>query len=228
MEESQAPMDGRCQAAGARTGDRLFAMEAVVTFGRALAKARGPVRAKSGTRDDRRFEVVAVASSAGGLRTLGFVLGSLPADFRAPIVIVQHLNPRHRSLMPKILARRTTLRVKEASAGDALSIATVYLAPPDQLVHFLRLSADLLFESVAAPFGEHAIGVVLTGTGTDAAMGTRAIRQNGGTVIAQEPATSEFPGMPAAAIRTGCVDSVLPLEDIGGALVEFVSKGAGR
>jgi two-component system, chemotaxis family, protein-glutamate methylesterase/glutaminase len=212
---------------------------------RLSARARSQIDPRPAeVHDGDRFDVVAMAASAGGLHALGVVLSSLPRDFRSPIVLVQHLDPRHRSLMADILARQTPLRVKQADEGDTLSSATVYIAPPDrhllvnpdrtlslshsELVHFVRPSADLLFESVAACFQERAIAVVLTGTGTDAAMGVRAIKQKGGTVIVQQESTAEFPGMPAAAIQTGCADFVLPLDEIGDALVTLVMRGEAR
>jgi len=155
--------------------------------------------------------------------------------------VVQHLDPRHRSLMADILSRRTPLRVKQAEEGEQIGPATVYIAPPNrhllvnsdgtlsltqsQLVHFLRPSADLLFESVAASYGERAIAVVLTGTGSDGAMGVQAIKKMGGTVIAQDETTAEFFGMPSAAIQSGSVDFVLPLDEIPTALVTLVMKG---
>jgi two-component system chemotaxis response regulator CheB len=188
------------------------------------------------------FDVVAVAASAGGLSALSEVLAGLPADFPAAIVVVQHLDPRHRSLMADILSHRTALRVTQADEGARLMPGTVFIAPPNrhllvnpdgtlslsqsELVHFVRPSADLLFESVAASYKEHAIAVVLTGTGTDGAMGVRAIKKTGGTVIAQDEKTAEFFGMPQAAIQTGRVDFVLPLEEISSALVTLVMKGA--
>ena len=187
------------------------------------------------------FDIVALAASAGGLAALSQVLSALPGDFPAAIVIVQHLDPRHRSLMAEILSRRTHIRVKQAEEGDSLTPATVYIAPPDRhllvnpdatlslsqskLVHFVRPSADLLFESVAASFKDRAIAVVLTGTGSDGAMGVRAIKKMGGTVIVQDEGTSEFFGMPGAAIQTGNVDFTLPLTEISSALVTLVMKG---
>jgi two-component system chemotaxis response regulator CheB len=92
-----------------------------------------------------------------------------------------------------------------------------------ELVNFVRPSADLLFESVAAAYGERAIAVVLTGAGKDGSMGVTAIKKRGGTVIVQDEATSEFFGMPSAAIRTGTVDFVLSLEEIPSALVTLVA-----
>jgi two-component system chemotaxis response regulator CheB len=184
------------------------------------------------------YDIVAVAASAGGLTALGRVLAALPEDFPATIVIVQHLDPRHHSLMAEILSRRTGLQVREAQEGDRLHPHTVYIAPPDyhllvnpdgtlslshsELVHFLRPSADLLFESVAASFKDRAIAVVLTGTGSDGAMGVQAIKKMGGTVIAQDEGTSEFFGMPSAAIKTQNVDFILPLDEVAGALVTLM------
>lgn len=187
------------------------------------------------------FDIVAMASSAGGLNALSHVLSSLPKDFPAAIVIVQHLDPRHRSLMASILARRTRLTVKEARDGDSIGAGTALTAPPDrhllvnadgtvsltqtELVHFVRPSADLLFESVAASFKEKAIAVVLTGSGSDGSMGVKAIKKMGGTVIAQDENTSDFFGMPGAAIATGAVDFILPLDEIAGALETLVMIG---
>ena len=132
--------------------------------------------------------------------------------------------------------------MKQAEDGERLLPSRVYIAPPDkhllinkdrtvsltstELVHFVRPSADLLFESVAASFRDRAIAVVLTGSGVDGSMGLAAIKKMGGTVIAQDEASSEFFGMPGAAIDTGNVDFILPLEDIPGALVRLVHGDA--
>ncbi len=168
------------------------------------------------------------------------VLSGVPRDFPAAIVIVQHLDPRHRSLMAAILTKRTSLPVKEAEEAEPLQPSTGYIAPPNrhllvnpdgtlslsqsELVHFVRPSADLLFESMAASYRERAIAVVLTGTGSDGNMGVRAVKKMGGTVIVQDEKTSQFFGMPGAAIQTGDVDFVLPLDDIATALVRLVRE----
>jgi two-component system, chemotaxis family, protein-glutamate methylesterase/glutaminase len=147
------------------------------------------------------FDIVAIAASAGGLRALTRVLSGLSPDFPASIVVVQHLDPRHCSLMADILSRHTRLPIKQAEDGDRVQPSSVFIAPPDrhllvnvdgnlslsrtELVHFVRPSAELLFESVAASFRDRAIAVVLTGTGSDGATGVRAIKKMGGTVIAQ-------------------------------------------
>ena len=167
----------------------------------------------------------------------------MPHDFPAAILVIQHLDPRHRSLMADILARRTQLKVREAQHDDPVTAGVVAVAPPDrhllvtpdrtlalthtELVHFLRPSADLLFESVAASYGDRAIAVVLTGTGSDGSMGVQAIKKMRGTVIAQDPDSAEFSGMPEAAMATGCVDFVLPLTEIAGALLALVTGTGG-
>ncbi len=187
------------------------------------------------------FDVVGVAASAGGLNAVTRLLGELPEGFASAVAVVQHLDPRHSSLMAQIVGKRTRLKVKQAEEGDRLEAGSVYIAPPDrhllvnrdgtlslslsELVHFVRPSADLLFESLAASYRDRAIAVVLTGTGSDGNMGVQAIKKMGGTVLAQDESSSEFFGMPAAAIDTGSVDFVLPLEEIAPALVTLVMKG---
>jgi two-component system, chemotaxis family, protein-glutamate methylesterase/glutaminase len=185
------------------------------------------------------FEIVAFAASAGGLQALSQVLAAIPPEFPAAIVVVQHLDPRHRSLMADILSKRTRLPVRQASEGDVLVPGTAHVAPPNrhllvnsdgtlslsqsELVHFVRPSADLLFESTAAAYRERAIAVILSGSGHDGAMGVKAIKKMGGTVIVQDQESSEFGGMPAAAQQTGLVDFVLPLNEIARALQTLVS-----
>ena len=185
------------------------------------------------------FDIVAIAASAGGVIALLQIMTELPAEFPAAIVIVQHLDPRDKSRMPHIFGRRSNLPVEAAVEGMDVKPGHVYLAPPDrhllinrdgtvsltqtELVNFVRPSADLLFESVAAAYGERAIAVVLAGAGRDGSMGVTAIKKRGGTVIVQDEASSEFFGMPSAAIRTGAVDFVLSLDEIGPVLVTLVA-----
>jgi two-component system chemotaxis response regulator CheB len=190
------------------------------------------------------LHVVVIAASAGGLKAIAEVLSGLPAGFPAAVVVVQHLDPSHQSLMAEILTRKTGLGVKQARTGDALVPGSVFVAPPDRhllvsadgtlllseskLVHFVRPSADLLFDSAASSFGGRCIAVVLTGTGVDGSEGVRAVKKAGGTVIAQDEVTAEFFGMPGAAIATGCADETLPLHEIAPALVRLVPAGGTR
>jgi two-component system, chemotaxis family, protein-glutamate methylesterase/glutaminase len=185
-------------------------------------------------------DIVAIGSSAGGLRALTAVIPELPKDLLASVFVVQHLDPRYESRMSEILARRSEIKVVEAHDGDEIQRGTVYFAPPDrhmlvgegtirltttQLVHFVRPSVDLLFESVAAAYGPRAVGVVLTGSGSDGALGIQAIRAEGGLTIVQNPEMAESTGMPRSAIATGAVDLILPIEEIAKAVIRMVAQG---
>jgi two-component system, chemotaxis family, protein-glutamate methylesterase/glutaminase len=193
--------------------------------------------------EDRKggFDLVAIASSAGGISALRTLLTDFPAEFPVPVLIVQHLDPRHQTVIAEVIGRHASLPVTIAKDGEKIRPGAVFVAPPDNhllvddsgtltlshsaLVHFLRPSADLLFESVAGAYGRRAIACVLTGTGADGAMGVSAVKARGGTVIVQDPQTADFAGMPSAALGTGDVDFVLPLEEIAGVIVNLVGPG---
>lgn len=210
---------------------------AVLRENRALGLKKGePVSSDSSPRPKH---VVALAASAGGLSALTEILSSLPADFAAPVLVVQHLSPKHRSWLSEILGRRVALPVVQVQGGERMEAGRVYVAPPNfhlmvepggvlglsdiARVHFVRPSADLLFASLAESWGKGAIAVVLTGTGRDGSEGVCAIKKHGGTVIAQDEASADFFGMPEAAFRTGAVDQVLPLEGIASVLIDLTS-----
>ena len=146
------------------------------------------------------------------------------------ILIVQHLDPRHKSQIPGLLSRKTGIRVKEAEDGEPIVRGTIYVGPADEhllvsegkiqlahsrLIRFSRPSIDVMFASVAATYGRRAIGVILSGSNRDGADGIAAIKRAGGTTVAQSPKTAEFRIMPQAAIDTGCVDHVVPLDTMG-------------
>lgn len=202
---------------------------------RSAGKRSQPKRATYST---RKYDVVALGASAGGLNALTKVLEMLPRNFPSSIVVVQHLAPGHKSWIASLLARTTPLTVKQAEHGEIMLPGTVYIAPPDehllvgpgkvqlahsQLVHFSRPSIDLLFESVAGTYGSRSVGVVLSGAGKDGASGIRAIKEAGGITLAQSPDTAEFRHLPEAVIETGCVDFVLPLAKMGATLSELCS-----
>ena len=189
-----------------------------------------------------QFDVIAIGASAGGIEALHAVVSALPAALPAAVLVVQHMDRRHKSMLAGLLARRSRLAVRQAAQGEAVERGTVYIAQPDmhlivrdghlaltdtKLVHFSRPSIDLLFESVADAYGDRAIGVILSGTGLDGADGVRAIKAKGGTTIIQDPASAAHPGMPQAARATGAVDLTLPLEEIGLALASLVVPSSG-
>lgn len=184
------------------------------------------------------FDIVAIGASAGGVKAIDSVLGNLPEDLPAAIVIVEHLDPVHKSSMAEILQWNCKLWVKDAEDGEDIKNGVVYVATPDrhmlvnhrkialtttERVHFLRPSIDVLFNSVAADFGSKAIGIILTGTGKDGSVGLKAIKARGGATIAQDKNTSESFGMPEAAISAGAVDFILPVQDIGPAIIKLIS-----
>ena len=192
------------------------------------------------------FAVIAMAASVGGLKALSVILGGLPADFPAAIAIVMHLSPLHKSILAEILNSRAHLVVKQAHTGDILCLGSVFVAPPNHhllvtgggrlelssagaaKVHHARPSAEPLFASVAAVYGQRAIAVVLTGGDGDGSFGVQIIKEQGGTVIAQDRPTSQDFSMPESAIKTGDVDFILPLEAIAPKLLALVRGGRGR
>jgi two-component system chemotaxis response regulator CheB len=192
----------------------------------------------------RRRDIVVVAASAGGVLALLDIVGDLPEDFETPIVIVLHRAPKPPHLLDKLLAKRCRLRVVEAATGDALVPRTIFVAPPDghltlrsdrtflvedgRRIDHLRCSANTLFESAAEIFGAGVVAVVLSGTGRDAAGGVAAIKARGGTVLVQNEATSAYFEMPAAAIQTGAVDFVLPVDKIASALAVLCTPSAAQ
>jgi two-component system chemotaxis response regulator CheB len=181
--------------------------------------------------------VVALVASAGGLDALSRVLAALPASFGAAVVVMQHLESGRVSRLPEILERRTALRVRAAGDGDALRAGTVYVAPSGRHlslrdgrtlaltdtapIHFSRPSADVLLDSLAGA-GAPVVAVVLTGRGKDGAAGSVSVRDAGGTVLAQDRATSAHFGMPGAAAAAGGVSEVLPLDAIAARLVQLI------
>ena len=182
----------------------------------------------------RRYALVVMAASAGGVAAFQKVLGALPPDFPLPIAIVQHRTAAHPNLMARVLGRHTALKVKNAEAGDALAPGTIYLAPPHQhlvvqpdhtlgvmngrKIRHVQSSANPLFESAAEVYGQRVIAVVLTGFDRDATDGVQTVRHRGGIVIAQDESSSHTFGMPHSAILTGTVNAILPLGDIAGEL----------
>ena len=181
--------------------------------------------------------VVALVASAGGLDALSEVLGALPPSLNAAVLVLQHLQPGRASHLPYILGQRTPLPVHEAEDGAELRPGTVYVAPSGRhlrivagrtlsltdtdRVHFSRPSADVLLASLADA-GAPVIAVVLTGRGTDGAAGSLRVHREGGTVLAQDQATSLHFGMPGAAAAAGGVDETLALADIAPRLIQLI------
>jgi two-component system chemotaxis response regulator CheB len=169
------------------------------------------------------------------------VLSELPASLPASLVVLLHLNPAYRSVLGEILGRQTALIVKQAVQGDKLRQGFVYVAPPDAHlilrsnallldhgppVHHVRPSADRLLLSLADGDAVGHLAVILSGTGRDGTDGALALRRAGGTVFAQDETTSDYFGMPEAAIGADAVDKVLPIDQIAPAVIDFVGSFA--
>jgi two-component system chemotaxis response regulator CheB len=175
------------------------------------------------------------------VQALRTIIAALPADLQAAVFVVLHLDPNGRSFLPMLLAAATTLHVRDVRDEGLVESGTIYVAVPDrhllvsegrvrltvsEPVHYVRPSVDRLFESVALNWLAGAVGVVLTGNGSDGASGIAAIKHGGGRTIVQDPRDAEYPSMPKAAIATGFVDAVLPLAAIGPAVARAVAVAA--
>jgi chemotaxis methyl-accepting protein methylase len=183
------------------------------------------------------FPVVGIGCSAGGLEALGLFLSHVPAASAAAYVIVQHLAPDHPSALPELLRRSTAMPVAEATDGLALRPGRVYVIPPRHDLSLrrghlhlqepaaargLRLPIDVFLRSLAEDRGARAIGVVLSGMGSDGVLGLAAIRAQGGLTLAQEPASAEAGSMPASAIAAGVVDIVATPEALPARIAEHL------
>ncbi len=174
--------------------------------------------------------LVVIGSSAGGIEAVSALVSSLPADFPAPIVLAQHLDPTRASSLDLILRQRSTLPVELVTAISQLESGKVYVVPANRHVTILdghvevqedahvrtrpRPSVDLLFASAAEAYGDRLIAVILTGSGSDGAAGAVEVKNAGGTVIVQNPHTARFPSMPLA-LPPSIVDSEVDLEQLG-------------
>ncbi len=173
--------------------------------------------------------VVGIGASAGGLDAFTQVLKHLPAKPGVALVLVQHLDPRHESILPSLLAKATSLPVREAADGVRLRADEVHVIPPDMDIAITdghlrlmprppgrgpHLPLDLFLTTLAGAQGSRAIAVILSGTGSDGTLGCKAVKAAGGIAIAQEPASAKFDGMPKSAIAGGCVDLVLSPAEI--------------
>lgn len=177
--------------------------------------------------------VVGIGASAGGLEALEKLLSEMPTDLGFAYVIVQHLSPDFESLMDELLARHTPMPIHRVVDGIEVLANSVYLIPPRKEMIIadgkllltdrdpapaFTLPIDMFFRSLADDFGTRAIGIVLSGTGTDGTRGVLEIKKSGGLVLVQAPASSKFDGMPRSAVGTGVADKVLDPEMMGATL----------
>ncbi len=193
----------------------------------------------------KSFPIVGIGASAGGLAAFEAFFSGMPAsgDPGMAFVLVQHLAPDHESLLTDLIRRYTRMQVFEVEDGMTVLPNCTYIIPPNRDMAFLngtlhllepsgtrglRLPIDFFFRSLAQDQHERAIGVVLSGTGSDGTLGVRAIKGEGGMVMAQNPSSTEFDGMPRSALATGLVDYELPPAETPAQILAYVAKAFGR
>jgi len=187
------------------------------------------------------FPVVGIGASAGGLAAFEAFFSGMPADSDPGMafVLVQHLAPDHKSILTELIQRYTRMQVFEVDDGMPVRANCAYIIPPNRDMAFLsgvlhllepssprgqRLPIDFFFRSLAQDQRERAVGIVLSGTGSDGTLGVRAIKGAGGMVMAQLPASTEYDGMPRNAIDTGLVDYVLPPAEMPAQLIAYAAR----
>ncbi|MEM7211600.1 MAG: chemotaxis protein CheB [Pseudomonadota bacterium] len=192
------------------------------------------------TQEEDTLFLVGIGASAGGLEAIRDFVKNLPESSEAAYVIVQHLSPDHQSLLTTLIDRETHLKVVEVKNGMPLEAHTIHVTPPnrDVVVRKGELmlerpsmlggapkpSVDRFFRSAAEHYQDRAVGIILSGTGSDGSYGLQAIQSAGGITIAQDDKTAKYDGMPMSAVETGCVDIVLPPEEIARHLNRILSS----
>lgn len=191
--------------------------------------------------DPSKLALVGIGASAGGLEALKEFASGLSHSDAMSFVVAQHLSPSHSSLLRDLLRPTTELRVSDVEDRLVPEADTIYITPPNHDVEYrggcLRLikpkasvgpkpSVDHFFTSLAENYGENTVGIVLSGTGSDGALGIRAIKAAGGVALVQDPQTAKYDGMPRAAIQTGSADMVLPANKIGDVLLGLTTQPA--
>ena len=190
------------------------------------------------------FPVVGIGASAGGLDAFKKLLKAIPERSGMAYVLVQHLDPRHESMLPEILQKVTRIPVVEISEDIKVEPDHIYIIPSNKMLmashgvlqlsprpankNHQNLPIDLFFTSLAEVYQTHAIGVVLSGTASDGTLGLTAIKEQGGITFAQDETSAQYGGMPHSAAQAGVVDFILPPEEIPGKLLEvmgYVNRG---
>ncbi len=183
--------------------------------------------------------ILGIGASAGGLAPLEQFIARIPPHSHMAYVVVQHLDPTHKALLPELLQRVTLMPVREATQGMPIEPDCVYVIPPntelsvaDGLLNLaapveprgMRLPINVLFSSLASARGEQAIGVVLSGMGSDGTLGLQAIKAVGGLTAAQQPDTAQFDAMPQSAIAADCVDIIAPPGDLPARILDCLAR----
>jgi two-component system CheB/CheR fusion protein len=188
---------------------------------------------------DRELFIIAIGASAGGLEPIHELFDNMPDNTDFSFVVVQHLSPDHKSLMGELLAKHTAMKIVEAEENMQLKPNCIHLIPSKKVMtlsngllklhdkertHLPNNAIDTFFESLAVEKKKNAVGIILSGTGSDGTKGIEAIKKQGGLVIVQDPLTADFDGMPSSAIQTGAADLILPPEMIAEELIDYLRE----
>ena len=204
-----------------------------------------PTGATAKSKQGIDFPIVGIGASAGGLAAFEAFFANMPAATESGMafVLVQHLDPDHKSMLTDLVRRYTQMQVYEVADGMETQPNCAYIIPPNKDMAFmhgqlhlmdrvasrgLRLPIDYFFRSLAQDRHERAICIVLSGTGTDGTLGLKEIKGQGGMAMVQAPETTEYDGMPRSAIATGMVDYVLPPAEMPAQLIAYVDHAFGR
>lgn len=207
------------------------------------AKESKPQPLSSTGKDKTVFPIVGIGASAGGLNAFENFFKHMPSDAGIAFVLVSHLDPKHVSIMPELIQKHTKMQVLSVEDGVEVQPNAIYVIPPNKFIailhgtlylmeptsnHGSRLPIDAFFRSLAKDQGSNAIGIILSGTGTDGTLGLKEIRGAGGMVMVQDPQVAAYDGMPRSAVATGMVDFILPPEKMPGQLLTYLKHSTIR
>jgi two-component system, chemotaxis family, CheB/CheR fusion protein len=210
----------------------------------AKKKISAPVR-KAAIKDNEHkkaegggdFPIVGIGASAGGLETLQAFFSKIPVNVDIAFVIIQHLSPKYKSIMAELLAKHTSLTVRQIEDGTRVLPGCIYLNPPEKNVAIfnsslhlmepikdsgINMPIDFFFRSLSEDQKERAIGIIVSGTASDGTLGIKAIKGEGGMAMAEDPDTAKYDGMPRSAVATGLIDFIVSVETMPQTLLAYI------
>ncbi len=195
------------------------------------------IRVRTKPESKTRFPIVGIGASAGGLEALEKFFKNMPAKSGMAFVVIQHLDPNHIGIMPELIQRTTQMKVLQASEKLKVKPNNVYVIPPAKSLTILngklylftpteprgfRLPIDIFFRSLAVDQQDFSVGIILSGMGSDGALGVKAIKENNGIVLVQDPASSKFDGMPLSSSSAVIADFIAPVEELPAKLIDIL------
>jgi two-component system CheB/CheR fusion protein len=205
-----------------------------------MPAAKKRIKSNKQKKQVKAFPIVGIGASAGGLDAIGSFFDAMPAEFPdMAFVVVSHLDPSHSSILPELLQKHTQMKVHPVKDGMEVQPHRIYVIPPDRdlkiengklrLTQFQpssrpRAPINHFFRSLAEQQAERAVGIILSGMGSDGTIGIQSIKGELGMVMVQDPASAKYDGMPQSAIHTGLADFVLPPQEMPEQLIRYVDR----